>query len=50
MLNKILSVVIVVMVTSCVAVQAKTGEEDVNLKTGLVLDEQDWLLVNIVGC
>ena len=37
MLNKILSAVIVVMVTSCVAVQAKTGEEDVNLKTGLVL-------------
>ncbi|HIN75856.1 MAG TPA: LamG domain-containing protein [Rhodospirillales bacterium] len=37
MLNKILSAVIVVMVASCLAVQAKTGEEDVNLKTGLVL-------------
>ena len=32
-----MSAVIVGMVTSCVAVQAKTGEEDVNLKTGLVL-------------
>ena len=37
MLKKILAVAIVVMVTSCLVVQAKTGEEDVNLKTGLVL-------------
>ena len=37
MLNKILSVVIVVMVTCSLVVQAKTSEEDVNLKKGLVL-------------
>ena len=37
MLNKILSIVIVVMVTCSLVVQAKTSEEDVDLKKGLVL-------------